>query len=122
PADRAAGDAGRLGPPDGRLPRARRPRQDALARPAGDRRSGGAAAVARALGDVAMAGCPAAGLGAHVGVRPRVRRRDGTPRVTGTVDDRAITVRTATAADAADIARVQVRGWHEAYTGRMPQS
>lgn len=42
--------------------------------------------------------------------------------MTGTVDDRAITVRTATAADAADIARVQVRGWHEAYTGRMPQS
>lgn len=33
-----------------------------------------------------------------------------------------VTVRAATAADAGEIARVQVQGWHEAYTGRMPQS
>ncbi len=32
------------------------------------------------------------------------------------------TIRRATADDAADVARVQVTGWHEAYTGRMPQS
>lgn len=31
-------------------------------------------------------------------------------------------VRRATADDAAAIARVQVQGWHEAYTGRMPQA
>ena len=33
-----------------------------------------------------------------------------------------VTVRRAVAADAADVARVVVTGWHEAYTGRMPQS
>lgn len=34
----------------------------------------------------------------------------------------AVAVRRAVPADAAAIARVHVRGWHEAYTGRMPQS
>ncbi|GAA3906358.1 GNAT family N-acetyltransferase [Microbacterium invictum] len=34
----------------------------------------------------------------------------------------SVSVRPATEADAAEIARVQVQGWHEAYTGRMPQS
>jgi len=33
-----------------------------------------------------------------------------------------VTVRRAGVADAAEVARVQVTGWHEAYTGRMPQS
>jgi GNAT superfamily N-acetyltransferase len=33
-----------------------------------------------------------------------------------------ITVRRATLEDAAEVARVQVATWHEAYTGRMPQS
>ena len=33
-----------------------------------------------------------------------------------------IAVRRADAVDAPDVARVQVTGWHEAYTGRMPQS
>jgi len=33
-----------------------------------------------------------------------------------------VTVRPATPVDAAEVARVQVTGWHEAYTGRMPQS
>jgi GNAT superfamily N-acetyltransferase len=33
-----------------------------------------------------------------------------------------VVVRPATIDDAADIARIQVRGWHEAYTGRIPQS
>ena len=33
-----------------------------------------------------------------------------------------VTVRRAGAADAPEVARVQVTGWHEAYTGRMPQS
>ena len=33
-----------------------------------------------------------------------------------------VTVRRAGPEDAADVARVQVTGWHEAYTGRMPQS
>jgi GNAT superfamily N-acetyltransferase len=34
----------------------------------------------------------------------------------------AVAVRRAVPADAAAIARVHVVGWHEAYTGRMPQS
>ncbi|MCZ4068493.1 GNAT family N-acetyltransferase [Microbacterium sp. H37-C3] len=34
----------------------------------------------------------------------------------------AVAVRRAVPADAAAIARVHVRGWHETYTGRMPQS
>ncbi|MFS0713038.1 GNAT family N-acetyltransferase [Microbacterium sp. 2P01SA-2] len=34
----------------------------------------------------------------------------------------AVVVRRAVPADAAAIARVHVGGWHEAYTGRMPQS
>jgi GNAT superfamily N-acetyltransferase len=33
-----------------------------------------------------------------------------------------IAVRRAGEADAPEVARVQVAGWHEAYTGRMPQS
>ena len=33
-----------------------------------------------------------------------------------------IAVRRADAVDAPDVAHVQVTGWHEAYTGRMPQS
>jgi GNAT superfamily N-acetyltransferase len=33
-----------------------------------------------------------------------------------------VTVRRAGAVDAPEVARVQVTGWHEAYTGRMPQS
>ena len=33
----------------------------------------------------------------------------------------AVAVRRAVPADAAAIAHVHVRGWHEAYTGRMPQ-
>jgi ribosomal protein S18 acetylase RimI-like enzyme len=33
-----------------------------------------------------------------------------------------VTVRRAGEADAPEVARVQVTGWHEAYTGRMPQS
>ncbi|MEZ3159068.1 GNAT family N-acetyltransferase [Microbacterium sp. BWT-B31] len=32
------------------------------------------------------------------------------------------TVRPAVATDSGDVARVQVQGWHEAYTGRMPQA
>ena len=35
---------------------------------------------------------------------------------------REVTVRRAGPGDAPDVARVQVTGWHEAYTGRMPQS
>ncbi|HWI31411.1 MAG TPA: GNAT family N-acetyltransferase [Microbacterium sp.] len=33
-----------------------------------------------------------------------------------------VTVRRASVDDAAGIGRVQVQGWHEAYTGRMPQA
>jgi hypothetical protein len=33
-----------------------------------------------------------------------------------------VSIRRAGAADAPEVARVQVTGWLEAYTGRMPQS